>query len=564
MLSRGRMLLAVTFLHATVAARINVLPNLSRSLDQQQHSQEQRQHLQTKHSQPLQHQRFHIVAALDGDATKVLSSLFGTCFPFDDAESVLHAELCVLPSPTSPALLLLAPPGDVAPLSALALSDVWVAVLPEGADERVTDAMVERVLTALAQLPPSASGPRQLIVVSQQAAAAATGGMAPAEPASQSSEPPEQLQQRLWSRLQEKQALRCAAGGACPLVASLLRLHCAVLSPGLLARFSQPERAGYVLTDASRASTAGIGLSEALLLLEELVEVLDSSSSSTTTTSSSSHVGSPAGQHGSREGAGREAAASSVHGCMSLAEEGEWSALIGCARARSEASALAMAQVEGLHAQLLESRLNPPNGGDFASRLERAVARGRECFERSAKRWVSTGAYAHHYALLRETCDERVVEVAQLQLQLLQDDALATFRGELAMLMASSAEGTYKRAARRLMRRTAKAFAKAAEAASPRTALRSPDGTAVVREAAEQGLARLEAAMADEAMTHEEEAEAQPPREQDVGPPPWWKQILAQVIGVGLNLAQAYVLQHLPARHRDRLDEQAVPRGPLF
>ena len=130
-----------------------------------------------------------------------------------------------------------------------------------------------------------------------------------------------------------------------------------------------------------------------------------------------------------------------------------------------------MAQVEGLHAQLLESRLNPPNGGDFASRLERAVARGRECFERSAKRWVSTGAYAHHYALLRETCDERVVEVAQLQLQLLQDDALATFRGELAMLMASSAEGTYKRAARRLMRRTAKAFAKAAEAASPRTAL---------------------------------------------------------------------------------------------
>ena len=230
MLSRGRMLLAVTFLHATVAARINVLPNLSRSLDQQQHSQEQRQHLQTKHSQPLQHQRFHIVAALDGDATKVLSSLFGTCFPFDDAESVLHASLRT-PSPTSPALLLLAPPGDVAPLSALALSDVWVAVLPEGADERVTDAMVERVLTALAQLPPSASGPRQLIVVSQQAAAAATGGMAPAEPASQSSEPPEQLQQRLWSRLQEKQALRCAAGGACPLVASLLRLHCASSAP---------------------------------------------------------------------------------------------------------------------------------------------------------------------------------------------------------------------------------------------------------------------------------------------------------------------------------------------
>ena len=70
--------------------------------------------------------------------------------------------------------------------------------------------------------------------------------------------------------------------------------------------------------------------------------------------------------------------------------------------------------------------------------------------------------------------------------------------------------------------------------------------------------------MAAEAESHEEEAEALPPREQDVGPPPWWKQILIQILGAGLNLGQAYLLQHLPARRRDRLDEQAVPRAPLF
>ena len=67
-----------------------------------------------------------------------------------------------------------------------------------------------------------------------------------------------------------------------------------------------------------------------------------------------------------------------------------------------------------------------------------------------------------------------------------------------------------------------------------------------------------------EAGAHEEEAEALPPREQDVGPPPWYKQILAQLIGMGLKLAQAYGLQYLPAQRKDKADEKAMPRAPLF
>ena len=70
--------------------------------------------------------------------------------------------------------------------------------------------------------------------------------------------------------------------------------------------------------------------------------------------------------------------------------------------------------------------------------------------------------------------------------------------------------------------------------------------------------------MAAEASSHVAEAAELPPREQDVAPPPWWKQILAQVLGMGLNLLQAYMLQHLPAKRRERRDEKMMPRAPLF
>ena len=49
-----------------------------------------------------------------------------------------------------------------------------------------------------------------------------------------------------------------------------------------------------------------------------------------------------------------------------------------------------------------------------------------------------------------------------------------------------------------------------------------------------------------------------------MAPPPWWKQILIQVLSAGLNLAQAYLLQYLPAKRKDKADEKAMPRAPLF
>ena len=63
-------------------------------------------------------------------------------------------------------------------------------------------------------------------------------------------------------------------------------------------------------------------------------------------------------------------------------------------------------------------------------------------------------------------------------------------------------------------------------------------------------------------MTQTWQAELPPLPEE--GQPAWWKQIATQLLGIGLNLGQAYLLQYLPARRRDLADERAVPRGPLF
>lgn len=63
---------------------------------------------------------------------------------------------------------------------------------------------------------------------------------------------------------------------------------------------------------------------------------------------------------------------------------------------------------------------------------------------------------------------------------------------------------------------------------------------------------------------HQEEADELPPLDDSAPRASWWRQLLAQIIGIGLNLAQAYFLQYLPARRRDLADERAMPRGPMF
>ena len=101
---------------------------------------------------------------------------------------------------------------------------------------------------------------------------------------------------------------------------------------------------------------------------------------------------------------------------------------------------------------------------------------------------------------------------------------------------------------------------RAVRAATPAHIGTRPQGVALQRRC----VRRLRQHLLIEAAAHEAEAAALPPREQDVGPSPWWKQLLVHAIHIVLNLAQGYLLQYLPAKRKDLADERAMPRGPLF
>ena len=598
---RTALLILVATLDAAGSARVNMLPRLSRLVEQDIHSK--------PHSQPqpppLQLQ-YSVVAALDSATASMLGSLFGTCFPIDDQDSDVHAELCTSPLPTSPALIVLAPSKATISLGALALSDVWVLALPSNENSANLDSMLEQLVDALSQLPePTArTPPRRLLVVTQQAPSEAQQSMAA----------------YVRKRLNEMQAHRCSSGN-CPLLASLINVQSATLSlpahgsgacsggsegsgdssgsgsgdssgsgsssgsssggsgvgeaaqgdgdgPALLARFLQPECTGYLLGHEGRAASVGVSLRDAPALLDLLLRTLPpppprgGGGDTTSGGTGSSDTGSS--DTASSDTGGSDTGGSDTGSSSWPNSEGEWGALMSCERACHAACELALECARTLREELADAALNPPRGRDFLQRLERLSGDCRDTYARATAPWATSAARAHYDAQLAATCDAQLLELACQHLDLLLNDALAGYRGQLALLMASSAEGAYRRSARRLSRHTSKDFQRDAQAAAPQGGCFAPETAEAVRAAAARGLAELEAAMAAEAESHEEEAEVLPPREQDVGPPPWWKQILIQILGAGLNLGQAYLLQHLPARRRDRLDEQAVPRAPLF
>ena len=121
----------------------------------------------------------------------------------------------------------------------------------------------------------------------------------------------------------------------------------------------------------------------------------------------------------------------------------------------------------------------------------------------------------------------------------------------------------YKRAATALRRRVRR-FDRAAKTAALPSLKEQGFDRAAIDPLDPRRHTALSARLRDEVAAHEEEAMELPPREQDVGPPPWWKQLAAQVLSMVLNVVQAYFLQYLPQRRRDLADERAMPRGPLF
>lgn len=464
------------------------------------------------------------ISALNADASALLASLFGKYIPSDG--SVLHAALCKPCSAGAPSVLLFTGDDQHAsmPAAALALSDVWVATIAaaEGGDAaEAVDRVFEHVVDALRRLPPppEAAARHQLLLISpaplpedvialQERLNSLWAHQSPLDGAAQAARPP-------------RVSVRTAV---CPPAATAGQTSGGAGGAQLLARFVQPDAADYLFCDARRV-LAGTALCDVPCLLDELHAVLGG-------------------------GESRQAGA-----CAGTARE-DWPALIGCSRALAAALERADVDARDLRTQLEESRLNPLP--DFAEHADRFLGSSTCMYESAAARWGTSRVYQTRLEAMRRAAHADALRLLRLHLEIVRDDALTTFRSDLALLLAECAVGAYRKQTARLVKASAKRFERRSRDAVPRAL--TEQGIAL----AQRGSRALHRAMAVEVSTHQAEADELPPREKDVGPPPWWKQIGAQVIGIGFNLVQAYFLQYLPARHRDRADERMMPRGPLF
>ena len=494
---------------------------------------------------PPQAERFAVIVDLDGRATPLINAAFGTCFPLNEAARAVRVDMCAPLAPGAPPLVFVAADAD-ADAAALSVSDVWVLAL--SADEpAAVDSTLGRVLDAVDRLeraPVEDGGslpPRRLLVLADPP---------PAGPPGAAAAYAEACAARLEQRLATLWRARCTSESCKVAPPVTLSVACmpraagvgaaaagAHLGPPLLARFAQPGSPSYLL-GAARRVPDGVALEDFSLLLETLVRRLARAS--------------------------QPAAAAAA-----AAARGSWAALLGCERARRGGLAVSEAACREIRLAQAEATHNPLP--DFAPRVEAMLCEALAAYDDA----VGSGAAGAESgcggggggvaqdqvgrAVRAELAAELESEAAQLtheQLEAVRLDAYAHFRSELAVLMATS--GHFRWSAARLRASSLRRHGRAAAAAVPRAVRRQ---TAALRRAE---ATRLGQQMEAEVAAHEAEAAALPPRKEDVGPPPWHRQLLGQLLAIALNMAQAYLLQYLPTRRRDLADERAMPRAPLF
>ena len=681
----GSFLLFLLFVRVSLCKTVSCSPSFSRHLARDSERSERDREEQT----------FAVVTALNADGAMLCDRLFGVCLgralPTDGTGSRIQADLCAPLAPDAPALLLLGassssarmaltPPAS---LATLAVADVWLAALPAlaGGARRTAalDAVLERALDAIEQMPPSTTDgatdppPRRLLLVMTTTKAATKADELLSQPWSAA---------EIESRLDELRALRPARSYAH--VRSRDRLAVSVASlaesggggggggvqggSALLARFARPARPDYLLGDPRRVPKS-LTLAQVPCLLTELLWLLDApkgkrratvrgGGGSTGGRDERGEPGGPSGGGGGGGGGGSSSSSSSSPTDASLSDEevlqmlgrvapvaaqpngaaqfgpidwshsparlrsllmeggwpaiserrirtlkslsakaanpsscssssrgvageasgggaeaepprtaeqlarlasaapSEWLALVGCEGARQKACEAAAAEARELRTAIAEAARNPLD--DFAPRAERLIANTLRVYDASSSRFVSRRSHAAKREAVSRAATAEALRLTRQQLSVLFEDALATFRAELVLLMAAAAR--YDRASTRLSRKTTRRFERAVRAATPAHIGTRPQGVALQRRC----VRRLRQHLLIEAAAHEAEAAALPPREQDVGPSPWWKQLLVQAIQIVLNLAQGYLLQYLPAKRKDLADERAMPRGPLF
>ena len=505
-------------------ARLGLQPSLSRMMER------------SAQARPSDGGSYAIVAALDAQAEALFDQVFGACFVATAATAdngaaesakvpLLRADLCTL-ARGAPALLLLAGQrGPEPPVAALAVADVWVCALSD--EETAVDDALERAIAAWARLPApgisSAHTPQRTLLI-----------LVPASRAGLS-------EHALGQRLKDV----CARRGMAVPASEHLRLAVAPApaSDGsggseLLSRFARPSDANFLLNGARRVPAA-VSLRRVPQLVDELLGVLDVTSGlDQAVAADGTHadpddiptaVGVAAAAERARSGRGASAHPHDAAQAL-LADPAEWAALVGCEEARARAREPTLAECAALRDAIEDAALNPLS--DVGGRGGQLVDLGVAAYDAAAAAWEGCAARAIKRDELQRELLIEVAKIASLQLTLLQEDSMATFRSELIVLMATSA--SYNRAAARLTRRALRRYERAARDAIPPQLAARGAGRLTGRARTE-----LRGQMLAEIESHEAEAAELPPREQDVGPPPWWKQLAAQVISIVLTSPRA-------------------------
>ena len=97
--------------------------------------------------------------------------------------------------------------------------------------------------------------------------------------------------------------------------------------------------------------------------------------------------------------------------------------------------ALKEAAAEALRGELLETHLNPLGPTDFGARAEAVLTRGLAAYDTASARWVGSLAHAAKRDALHRTLLALLLRLWRVQLGLLRDDTMSTFRADLALLL---------------------------------------------------------------------------------------------------------------------------------
>ena len=502
---------------------------------------------------------YHIAALFDGEPHN-LNKLFGTSFDLpNNPQPRNHQHTLTLDASTlannQAVLLILANNGNQTankciPLPCLEMSELWLALLPEeGNRESYVDTLAPQVALAVQLINERSweveSGPttysyRQLLLIDTSPRPSAQNDEVDMEVNIQQrqlavAELASRLEQNINERISNKIVVRVKY--------AVMPGHDHAVESGsrILSRLFQPASEEYLLTSSHAFGKSGVRLTSVPCLLRSFATTAFSAWPSRNVNKFSND--------------------------FPVTSEG-WMHAVRCAESAEKALTGAVSTADAILVDQASAVLNPLP--DVAQRVEQMRLAALQIFngavgaiEEEDLQYVDRGTYESR---MRSNLERELaaisLRITRAQLRSLRNDAINSFRSDIVEIMHCSRRP--RAAFRRLSHKYARRFQSVVQAALPpscHSLAAVPAARCAMREAS-----ILSELMQAEVADRIPEAESLPPHESDDSslPTPWWKQILAQLLGMVLNAAQFYFLQHLPSRRADLREERLMPRAPLF